>query len=147
MPVHVSVENSAENDVRIDPHFIETGTGFVTVKGIGNSVRIGRPQISGSAHFVAENGGTIHIEEGCVLGAAYVYAVAPGAKIYIGANTGFNGITYVTAHEAATIRVGRGCLFGPDCSLTSSDVHKIIDMRKGVRLNPAGDIVLGDRVC
>ncbi len=146
MPVQISVEFADENDVQIDPHFVETGSGFVSVKGRGNRVRIGRPAIAGSAHFVAEHGARIDVEDGCVLGAAYVYALAPGAAIHIGGGTAFNGITHVTAHEPATIRVGRGCLFGPDCSLTSSDVHRIFDLKKGTRLNPAGDIVLGDRV-
>jgi acetyltransferase-like isoleucine patch superfamily enzyme len=146
MPVQITVESPDENDIRIDPYFIETGTGYVSVKGRGNCVRIGRPSRAGSAHFVAENGASICVEDGCALGAAYVYALAPGAAIHIGGDTGFNGTTYITAHEPATIRIGRGCLFGPDCSLTSSDVHKIFDLKKGRRLNPAGDIILGDRV-
>ena len=146
MPVSVSVEYPDDNEIDLDPFFLETGAGYVSVKGRGNVVRIGRPAASGSAHVAVENGASVRIGDGCILGGASIHALAAGASIEIGAETGFNGIVHVTAHEPATIRVGRGCLFGPDTSLTASDVHKIYDLKKSVRLNPAGDIVLGDRV-
>lgn len=146
MPVQVSIEFPDENDVVLDPYYLEAGAGLVSVKGRGNSLRIGRPVHAGAPQFVVENGAKIEVENGCILGAAYMYALAPGASIHISQGTAFNGITHITAHEPASIRVGRGCLFGPECSLTSSDVHKIFDLKKGTRLNPAGDIDLGDRV-
>jgi acetyltransferase-like isoleucine patch superfamily enzyme len=58
----------------------------------------------------------------------------------------FNAVTHITAHEPAEIRIGNNCLFGPDCSVTSSDVHKIFDRDTNERLNPAGDITIGNRV-
>lgn len=146
MPVSVEVEFPSDNEVYIDPHFLEIGSGFVSVKGRGNVIRIERPGNAHNAHFVVENGASIRVGPGCWLGSVYVYALAKGSSIEIGEGTGFSGVAHITAHEPAAIRIGSNCLFGGECSITSSDVHHILDRETMERLNPAGDITIGDRV-
>jgi acetyltransferase-like isoleucine patch superfamily enzyme len=49
-------------------------------------------------------------------------------------------------HEEACIEVGDDCLFAADVSLSCSSVHKIYDLKSMDRINPPGDVVVGDRV-
>lgn len=146
MPVSISVEFPDENDVQLDPYFLETGSGCVIVKGKGNRVVISRPLISGSPTIMAEHGASISIGDGCVLSAVGVYALAPGASIDIGSGVGFVGVSHVTAHETASVKIGDGSLIAGGCSIASSDVHKIFDVATGQRLNVAADIILEERV-
>ena len=146
MPVSVDVEYPGSNEIVIDPFFLESGTGFVSVKGVGNRVVIGRPMAVGAAHFIAEHGASIVIGDQCVLGSLCVYGLAAGAKISVGRHCAFNSTVHVAAHEKATITIGSHCLFAPETSVMASDVHKIYAAKSSKRLNPAGDISIGDRV-
>jgi hypothetical protein len=146
LPVSISVEFPDENDIQLDPHFVETSSGCVIVKGRGNRIRIGRPLSAGSPTIMVEHGASISIGEGCVLSAVGVFALAPGASIEIGNRVGFVGVSHVTAHETASVKIGDGSLIAGGCSIASSDVHKIFDVETGQRLNVAGDIILEERV-
>ncbi len=49
-------------------------------------------------------------------------------------------------HETASIAIGDDCLFGSQVSISSSHVHKILDLTTGERLNPPGDIEVENHV-
>ena len=146
MPVSLSIEYPDENDIEIDQHFIDAGTGFVKITGRDNKVRIGRPAQPGSGQFFVENGARLSIGEGCSLGGLCVYALARGASIEIGAKSSFVGVIHVTAHEPASVWIGEGCLFADETSVMASDVHRILDSRTSKRLNPPADVRIGNRV-
>ena len=146
MPVSVSVEHPDENQIDLDPYFVETGEGSIVVKGVGNRVVVKRPHHVGGIYFLVQDGSAIDIGAGCVLGSLMIHAIAPKVEVTIGDRCGINGGIHIAAHETAKITVGNDCLFGSDVSISASDVHKIYQVRTGKRLNPAQDIVIGDRV-
>jgi hypothetical protein len=45
-----------------------------------------------------------------------------------------NGPVDIFLHEPARVTIGDGCLFGP-CEIFASDMHSIIDMSSGKRIN------------
>ena len=146
MPVHVAIEHPDSNDVRLSPRFIEQGTGAIHVTGTGNVLHIADPFFPSSGIITLTGGARVIIEEQSNLGPVAISALAAGVSIEIGAWASFNGFSHIAAHEPARISVGPNCLIGPECSFAASDVHKILDVQSGARLNPAGDIVIGAHV-
>lgn len=146
MPVRVEVEHPGENSIDLSPEFVAGGAGLVSVRGRGNTVRIGDPFGAGTASFFLTGGATIVAGRGCNLGGVVVHALAEGATVEIGERTSFNAVTLITVHERARVSIGADCLFGADCYIAASDVHKILDGRTRKRLNPAADIVVEDHV-
>jgi len=144
MPVTL-VENGKNNSIDVSERFLSQGTGRIVVEGCDNRLKI--PGIS--VHF----GGFIHLQNGAdvELGGdlnahnLFIHA-AKGAVLRIGRQTGFNGTVRLLMHEPATLTIGDGALFGSDVDVTISDMHSIIDVSTGRRLNPPRDVRIGNRV-
>lgn len=66
-------------------------------------------------------------------------------RLHIGAKSTTMGVK-VTMHEAGLIHIGRDCMFAGDVRMDTSDMHSVLDAATGDRLNPAGDIHIGDHV-
>lgn len=146
MPVCVDVEHPDDNSILLSPEFLAHGSGLVSVRGRGNTIRIDEPYAAGASHFHLTGGATVTVGPGCNLGGVVVHALAEGAAVEIGEGTSFNAVTQITVHEAARVSIGAHCLFGAECYIAASDVHKILDAKTGERLNLARDIELGDHV-
>ncbi|WP_217539197.1 acyltransferase [Vibrio metschnikovii] len=54
--------------------------------------------------------------------------------------------TRVYLHEPSEVRIGSRCLIASGVLITTSDMHSIIDVRTGERINPAKNIILEDKV-
>ena len=52
----------------------------------------------------------------------------------------------VTLHEAGRISFGRDCMLSGDIQMDVSDIHSIIDVASGARINPPQDIEIGTHV-
>ena len=73
------------------------------------------------------------------------FHVGDGCKLFIGDNVKCSWAVLINAEEKTSITIGDDCLFS-DISIYSSDSHSIFDLETRTRINPAADIVLGDRV-
>ena len=80
-----------------------------------------------------------------VTGRIRAQLVTDGAALEIGAETTIVDVHF-TFHEPRRITLGRGCMLAARVWMTVSDMHSVIDLETGERLNPAQDIVVGDRV-
>jgi acetyltransferase-like isoleucine patch superfamily enzyme len=67
------------------------------------------------------------------------------ATLIIGPNQLMNGVVQISMHEKSTIKIGEGCLWA-NCSIWGSDMHSIIDLESGKRINPPDDILIGNKV-
>ena len=52
----------------------------------------------------------------------------------------------ITLHEAGRISFGRDCMLSGDIQMDVSDMHSIIDVASGARINPPRDIQIGNHV-
>ncbi len=68
-----------------------------------------------------------------------------GQHIRIGADTTVEG-AYLLVDEAASIDIGRDCMFSTEIILRTGDKHSILDVASGERVNRARDIRIADRV-
>ena len=135
----------ADNRLDVDPEVLQGFAGAIVFKGSRARVRIEAP-------FVAH---TLLIEMGddCSLtfgphGHVGILTVhmAMGGNVTIGGGASFNGQTRLLLHEPGRIDIGAGCLFGPDVDVTVSDMHALIDLETGERVNPARSVTIGNRV-
>lgn len=97
--------------------------------------------------------GSIRMGHGCsfVSGAnvrlMHIEVVATrDGHVTIGERSGFTWQTKVFLLEPGRITLGAGCLIAGETLLTNSDMHSIIEIETGARINPAEDITLGARV-
>lgn len=68
-----------------------------------------------------------------------------GQHIRIGADTTVEG-AYLLVDEAASIDIGRDCMFSTDIIIRTGDKHSILDAQTSERLNPSRDIRIAERV-
>jgi len=68
-----------------------------------------------------------------------------GQHIRIGTATTVEG-AYLLVDEAASIDIGRDCMFSADIIIRTGDKHSILDVASGERMNRSRSIHIGDRV-
>ncbi len=119
--------------------------GKITVRGSGNRIAIGPGAGAYNLQLNLGSNCKVLIADHCTLGALFIHA-AEKAEIVIGRETGVTGLVRLLLHEAGRIQIGAGCLLASDIDITVSDMHSIVDVESGKRLNPARDIVIEDRV-
>jgi acetyltransferase-like isoleucine patch superfamily enzyme len=143
MPIEV-IDNGQNNRFHAETPE-DLGNLRLVFNGDNNRVIIGRGCrfISG----VIEFGGScaFEAESDNLFGKMLVYGKNE-ARIQFGSRNGFTWETTIGAHEPSTIRFGNGCLVASGCNLQSSDMHSVIEIATGKRINPAADIVIGDHV-
>ncbi len=145
MPLTISGD-LAGNDVSISEAFM-TGTqhGRLTLNGTGIrvSIRTTRP-----CHYFAadlDSGSTLDLAPDSFVNVLDVH-LRQGSGAAIGENSFAIGKLRLYSHEKATIRIGRDCLIGDDVLCMTSDMHAIVDVATSQRINPPGDIHVGDKV-
>lgn len=146
MPVQLDIEFPDDNLITLSPEFLQDSDAIVTIRGRGNHLHVEKPLLPNTARFTLTGGAVVIVRADSNLNQLAVSALAEGAVIEIGAWSSFTGQSQITAHERANIRIGAFCLFGNGCRIASSDVHKVLDVTTRERLNPAGDIAVGDHV-
>lgn len=134
-----------ENEILIAEDVLRDFPGNIVVNGKGNRVVFGRPFSCSDIYIEVNGGGVVEIGSEGLFSGQHFRLFAPG-RVSLGEKCAFNGMSYVHMHETGVIQFGSDCLIAGDTSFSSSHVHKILDLESGERLNPPGDITLGDHV-
>jgi carbonic anhydrase/acetyltransferase-like protein (isoleucine patch superfamily) len=138
-------DTGAHNKIAISEETSRSLSGILTIRGDGNTVELSDGLRAQQVHIDVGSDCQIVIGRGCRLGAMSIYALRKG-HIQIGSECGFNGRVRLLSHEPASLTIGNGCLFAGEVDVMTSDMHSIIEVDSGARINPARDIVIGDRV-
>ncbi len=144
MPITI-VDRGRGNQVIVPDGAIETGDGVIEFDGDRNTVAIELPLSWGSPYIRIAGGSKVAIGGSCVLGRLWAY-VSNGACLTIGEGAGFSGRPSFAMHEAADITLGRGCLIADETHFMVSDMHSIVGVSDGRRINPPRSILIEDRV-
>jgi acetyltransferase-like isoleucine patch superfamily enzyme len=117
----------------------------LTADGTGNYLKIGKPLSAGNVRIHLAGGAHVSIDDDCVLGHLFIHA-ANGSRVHIGKGAMFNGFVRLLLLETQQITIGDGCIFAGNVDVTVSDMHSILDMETGERINHAGDVHISERV-
>lgn len=139
------VDNGLNNQVDIDAS-AELGKGVqIRIFGRNNHLLIGANTILGTGMIELRNSeSSIKIGEDCVLNGSF-RCRAGQTHLRVGDKTTMM-MAHISLHEAGKITLGDNCMLSGDITMDVSDMHSILDVQSGERLNPPRDIVIGDHV-
>jgi acetyltransferase-like isoleucine patch superfamily enzyme len=144
MPITIA-DLGKNNVIEAPDSFLSGQSGVIRFSGSNNYVKIGEKNIA--------NGILIRLGENCRfesgdgnrLGQLSTFSIR-NTSFKIGSRTGFTAKCALHAHEAFNISIGDRCLIAGETVLSVSDMHSILSIETGERLNPGGSIVLEDHV-
>lgn len=142
----IAIENfGTDNRAEIPEKTRSAVAGRVLFKGDGSCLHIGDGTSATSLYVELGDHCEVKIGSHCNIGSLFVYA-RTRSSIVVGDRCGFNGHARLLAHEPATISIGPGCLVASEVDITVSDMHSIIEVSSGKRINPAQDVWIGEKV-
>jgi len=139
------LDHGTNNRVEVDPFVMEQSSGTIVFTGSNNTIAIGAQSSLVNASISLGNNCSFSAAFGCRLAAIEVMATSNG-HVVIGTESNFTWHTRLFLHEAGRIQIGSGCLLASDTMMTVSDMHSLIDCKTGMRINPAADIIVEDKV-
>lgn len=144
MPITI-IDHGENNIVELDAEHLQHGDGKIELHGNDNIVRIGKPWGFGKISIQLWSGSKILIGPDCEIHLLRVFAPR-GAPLTVGERTTFNGIVEFHMTEDRGVTIGQQCLIGAETFFWPSDMHSVISVETGRRINQSKEIVLGDRV-
>lgn len=145
MPLTI-IGDLAANDVSVSEAFMAgTQNGRLVLNGTG--IRVSISTTRPCHHFAADldSGSTLDLAPNSFVNVLEVH-LRQGSGAAVGENSFAIGKLKLYSHEKATIRIGRDCLIGDGVLCMTSDMHSVVDIASGQRINPPGDIHVGDKV-
>ena len=144
MPIIVR-DSGKNNVVEASEDFIRKQSGTIIFTGSNNHVKIGDKCTTNNILLRLGDGSSFIAGDNVVFNRLRTYSVKC-SKMTIGSDTKFTWSCALHAHESFDITLGESCLIASDCTLSVSDMHPIILIETGERINHGGDIRLESRV-
>lgn len=142
----LTIEDRGErNTVTVRGRSRDELSGTVIFRGNDNHVVIGPGCSSVGMHWDLGSASSVSIGARTVLNDIFVFTERDG-HFRVGSDSGFNGSTRILMHEPGRVEMGCGVLFAGQIDVSISDMHSIVDVESSMRINPARDIQIGDRV-
>jgi carbonic anhydrase/acetyltransferase-like protein (isoleucine patch superfamily) len=138
-------DEGRDNKVIVSPDVAAASSGQIVLRGNGNRLHVAAGCSLIDASIELGDGSSLFVAENCRLARLEVFAARRGT-VSIGAGCAFTWHSRLMLHEPATITLGRDCLIGSNTLFTVSDMHSVIDIATGRRVNAAADIVVYDHV-
>lgn len=118
--------------------------GRVEFVGSGNELVIGNYVSGKDVQILLSNGSRMYVGPHCSMGEFRAFLHNRG-RLRIGRECALGAVRFLL-NEPSQCCVGRECLFSEGIDVTTSDMHSIIDLSSGNRLNPAEDVYIGSKV-
>jgi acetyltransferase-like isoleucine patch superfamily enzyme len=117
----------------------------IHVQGTGNQLVIGPGcNLNNSQVLIRGNNSSMVIGAKCVLRGEFKCLRSRTSLVIGDCTTAMNLKAYL--HEAGAIDIGEDCMFSGEVIIDNSDMHSIIDRSSGRRINPPGDVKIGNHV-
>jgi acetyltransferase-like isoleucine patch superfamily enzyme len=144
MPIIVR-DGGKNNVVEASGDFIGKQSGTIFFTGSNNYVKIGSGCAANNMLLRFGDNSSFVSGDGVLFSRLRTYS-ARNSKMTIGSGTKFTWSCALHAHEPFDITLGDLCLIASDCTLSVSDMHSIILIETGERINPGGHICLESKV-
>lgn len=143
MPIQI-INRGENNKLLIPESVIDSGKGQIQITGSNNTLIIGEKTVlQGPLHMPGSHC-TMHVGDAVRLVGTF-RCIGSDSHIRIGSRTSTLGAR-ILLREAGTITIGEDCMFSDDVMLSNSDMHSIVDLNTGKRVNWAADITIEDHV-
>jgi acetyltransferase-like isoleucine patch superfamily enzyme len=117
----------------------------VRIKGDGNRVVVGDDAILRDFRVAIEgNGCTLELGTRCRI-VGHIMQKGAGALVRVGARATFERVSIVCI-EGRSVVIGQDCMFSYGVEVRTSDAHPLLDLVTRERVNPPGDLFIGDHV-
>jgi acetyltransferase-like isoleucine patch superfamily enzyme len=144
MPIAIS-DLGKNNVIEAPDSFLSGQTGIIRFFGNNNYVKIG--QENTATGILIRLGHNCRFRSGDANRLSHIKTFSiRNTTFRIGSGVGFTSTCAMLAHEELDITVGDDCLVASNTMLSVSDMHSIISIETGERLNRGGSIVLEDHV-
>jgi acetyltransferase-like isoleucine patch superfamily enzyme len=139
------VDAGRNNTVDIPASLHANLNGTLHLAGHDSTVRFHAGSMSDDLQIHVGSRVALEIGPDCRLGKMQIYTTQDNT-VSIGANASFTYETRFHLHEPSSLRIGTGVLFADRVYITTSDMHSIVDVETGERINPSKDVDIADRV-
>ena len=137
-------DTGKNNQVEIAPTADGAAALVVQLVGNHNHLVIGPGARLTGLIEILNHHSSLHVGADCKLNGRF-HCRADHSHLQFGAGTTIMG-ALITLHEAGRISFGRDCMLSGDIQMDVSDMHSIIDVASGARINPPRDIQIGNHV-
>lgn len=123
---------------------LERGDNRIVVKGSRNKIVFGSDVVlNGFVVVVESDDNLVEIGDRCRITGKVIMKIVGGNRLSVGDGTSIGGCNFIVG-EGTSVVVGRDCMLAWGLEIRTTDSHGIYD-KSGARVNPALDIVIGDR--
>lgn len=144
MPLQV-IDNGENNFINLPDSSTQNLSGTVTFHGSNIEVTFGENVSGMQVRMNLHEGSSLKIGDGCKLAAIDIEA-SPGSEVIFGSNVAFVWHARIFAREGQNISIGNTCLIAAGATFLTSDMHSVIDINSGHRINPGAPIRIADKV-
>lgn len=96
--------------------------------------------------FIYGNNNKITIAENCVVKAGVFWIEDNNCEIFIDSKTTIESVDFGVSENNSKVYIGKDCMLSSGIKFKTGDSHSIIDSDKNFRINPAGNIYIGNHV-
>ena len=138
-------DKGLNNTITIDEQVKNNQNATIIINGKNNKLRIADNVKLGPTYIeITGDDCSIIIESHCmVLGE--LRCLDNSTILQIQKETTMLGVK-IYLHESGKIIIGKDCMFSSEILMDVSDCHSVIDLQSGKRINPPGDILIGNHV-
>jgi acetyltransferase-like isoleucine patch superfamily enzyme len=131
---------------RVSSHHNQWSKPRIKIRGNHNLVLLGNHSSLKNNGFIRIIGSDnrVNMENYCS-GAFRIDIQTSGAQFEMGECTTAVGML-CTMFEPQKVVLGKDCMFSAGVWMTASDMHSVIDLSTGERINPGADVIVGDHV-
>lgn len=142
-PFMNKINNKGKNKIVLGQAFLKHCQ--ITCKGKGNLICFESGHFINCKFVINGDGNRITISRDVNARGVRLFVSQNDNRVIIGKKTTFAGDIYLGCMEKTSLIIGEGCLFSNGIQVRTSDSHSILDADNN-RINPAKDIIIGDRV-
>jgi len=96
--------------------------------------------------FIYGNNNKIFISENCIIKSGIFWIEDNECEIFIGSKTSIESVDFGVTENKSKIYIGEDCMLSSGIKFKTGDSHSILDDEKNIRINPAGNIHVGNHV-
>lgn len=117
------------------------------IRGDNNKIKFEQKSFLGEISiFIYGNNNKITISEFCTIKSGNFWIEDNDCEIFIGEKTTIQSVDFGVSENNSKIYIGKDCMISSGVKFKTGDSHSIISSENNTRINPAGNIEIGNHV-